>query len=213
MTITIDRSTCAARRHGRYWTYDKHGCRCPDAIRDAAQRRSRQRAGTLPPGYVDATGARRRLQALCVEGWTVVEVAAQSGLTVRTLRYVLNTRRRINATTARCIAVTYDRLAGGIGDNKATTTRALQRGWVGSDRWTPETIDNPAAKPLPTGQARVVVDLVLVDRVLAGRDRVEVLNNAERMEAARIGLSRGMPKKHLVTLLRIRHTTLTRLAA
>lgn len=209
-TPTIDRSACIAPRHGRYWMYDKYRCRCPDAVREKTNRARRQRAGTLPPGYVDATGTRRRLQALAVEGWPVNQLADLTGLSERCLRYALNSRIRVNAVTARYVAAVYDRLAGGIGDDKSTVTRAIRRGWVGSDRWTSARIDDPTCEPLPAATTNVV-DEVLVARVLDGRADAARLNRAERAAAARLGQQRGMTTKALTEMLHMKATTLARI--
>lgn len=143
----IDRSKCPARRHGRYWTRDKHGCCCPDAIYENTVRKSLYRRGLLPPGYLDATGTRRRLQALAVEGWTIARLVDLTGLSERSLRYALNARTRVQATTARAVSKVYDRIAGLPGGAKAVTTRAVRRGWLDSYHWPDHLIDDPDGKP------------------------------------------------------------------
>jgi transcriptional regulator with XRE-family HTH domain len=142
----IDRSGCPARKHGKYWTYN-HQCRCPDTLRDKSTRQSRYATRTQPPGYHDATGTRRRLQALAVEGWTMIRLAELTGLSERALRAAVNTNTRVLATTARYVAKVYDQYAGHDGGNQAAANRALARGWHDSYCWPDNIIDNPQAKP------------------------------------------------------------------
>lgn len=58
---------------------------------------------------VDATGTRRRLQALATLGWSVPPLAVRSGLTARTLRRTL-TNGAVTAETARAVSALYDQL-------------------------------------------------------------------------------------------------------
>jgi len=58
---------------------------------------------------VDATGTRRRLQALAVLGWSIPVLTPYTHRSARTLRRAL-TAATVTADTARSVAVVYERL-------------------------------------------------------------------------------------------------------
>lgn len=207
---TIDRSGCPAPRHTHYWTYDRYRCRCPDTLANRVARHARERAGTQPSSYLDATGTRRRIQALAVEGWSITRLADLTGLSERSLRYALNSRTRVLATTARLVAVVYDRTAGHDGADQTVINRALARGWVDSYRWSEGRIDDPTAQPDPDVLPGHVDD-VLVDRVLSGHTPPDRLTRAERAAAARLGRRRGISNTALAELLHVSGSTIYQL--
>jgi len=106
------------------------------------------RPGKAPQARVDATGTRRRLQALVAHGWTLTELADQLD------RGLANVAKLATAPgcfehTRREVADLYDRLwavevPDGFGKRRSLTL-ARQRGWVGALAW--DDIDNPRAKP------------------------------------------------------------------
>ena len=86
---------------------------------------------------IDATGARRRLQALTALGWSVSCLALHTDRTVRTLRRVL-TADQVTADTARCVAALFEQLRTArpprrTGPERAAADRAAGRartaGW------------------------------------------------------------------------------------
>lgn len=201
-TATIDRSACPAPRHGRYWTYNRYRCRCPDAITELNTRRRAAYHGTLAPGHIDATGTRRRLQALAVEGWSILRLAQLTGLSERSLHYALYARNRVQAGTARAVTAVYERLAGHGGDRpggRNIASRARRRGWHDSYAWPDETIDDPDAQPVLAEPGHV--DQVAVDRALHG-ERID-LTGPEKVAAVRLGLARGINPHALARLLHI----------
>lgn len=70
-------STDPRCQHTRATDYGNYGCRCPGA-RTARERQRKQRH-LRPPRYVDATGARRRIQALMAIGHSQNDLAQALG--------------------------------------------------------------------------------------------------------------------------------------
>ncbi|MEV4212651.1 hypothetical protein [Micromonospora sp. NPDC049662] len=97
---------------------------------------------------VDAVGARRRLQALAVIGWSFSDVARRLGCTAQTVhRYT----RQPYITQAKHdqLAVLYDELRRRPAHDPERRVRnhARRQRWNGPQAWTPQTIDDPAAEP------------------------------------------------------------------
>lgn len=97
---------------------------------------------------LDATGSRRRLQALATLGWSIPTLALHSALTTRTLRRAL-TANTVTADTARTITALYDRLHSKPAPRRTpaehaaadrTITRRRQAGWRPPLTW--QDIDN-----------------------------------------------------------------------
>lgn len=195
----IDRSKCRAPRHGKYWMYDKYGCRCTDTVTDRSTRRARQHAGTQPPGYMNAAGTRRRLQALACEGWSIERIAELTGLADRTLRAAINTNARVHTTTARYVAHIYDRFAGHDGGSRSAAQWALRRGWLDSYHWPDDRIDNPQAKPwygedtAPRRATEIVERRAEIARLTAaGASSADI--------AAQIGVDERTVQRHRATI-------------
>jgi DNA invertase Pin-like site-specific DNA recombinase/transcriptional regulator with XRE-family HTH domain len=110
---------------------------------------------TLPPmrsrrGFIEATGTRRRLQALALAGWTAARVGQRLGVIQRNISRVRHGDiRRVRATFAASVAQLYDAEAG----RPDLITRADRevpsgKAWLPARMWTPQTIDDPHANPL-----------------------------------------------------------------
>lgn len=112
----------------------------------------------IAPQRVDATGTRRRIQALAVMGWPQTRLARLMGRTGGTLGELI-TADHVYATTADNVARLYRNLrvadpeTHGVSHTSAerTRTRSRRRGWHGPLAWTEATIDNPTAEPDLTG--------------------------------------------------------------
>lgn len=144
---------------------------------------------------VDATGTRRRTQALVALGWSLTAQATRLGRTIQNHKYVLTTDR-VTIRTARLVASLYDELSIVTPPPSFSATRARRwaqrNGWAPPLAWDDDTIDDPAAQPNlgdPESDADLV-DEVAVRRALAG-DRVR-LTPAEREQAMRDGLDAGL---------------------
>lgn len=120
------------------------------AIRPAPENRD-------PGRFIDATGTRRRLQALVAVGWSLRALAPRLGMTHPNVTKIANGERGLVwPDTARAITALYDQLwdqtppqttkAERISYSKARAT-AAQRGWVVPLAWDDDTIDDPAAVP------------------------------------------------------------------
>lgn len=143
------------------------GWKSRNALADA-YRRSRVTPATLarvlgvtsPPvtrcnGYVDATGSRRRLQALAVMGYSTRRIAEMLGnLDPQTYQYIQSGRTRtIRRRTAESITELYNRVWDQRGPSKRTSGLALRKGWAPPLAWDDEDIDNPQARPQGQGWA------------------------------------------------------------
>lgn len=104
---------------------------------------------------IDATGTRRRLQALVAMGWSGAELMRRIGIIGTDFPKILG-RDQILVRTERKIRALYDRLwdvppPSSTRWERATITRALQfaaaRDWVPPMAWDDDTIDDPATQP------------------------------------------------------------------
>lgn len=93
---------------------------------------------------VDATGTRRRIQALMALGWPQALIGAELGVKQRAVSNWL-ARQYVTARNAKAVADLYDRLSMTPGPSEITRSRALARGWVPPLAW--DDIDDPAATP------------------------------------------------------------------
>lgn len=170
---------------------------------------------------VDATGTRRRLQALATLGWTIDRLAAHAGLDRQPLDSALNgARRGVLARTAHAVADLYDQLwdtppPAGTPYQDAAATRARARaraaGWLPPLTWDEDTIDDPAATPTLTGDRATQggdVDEVKVARALAGVPCA--LNRAERELAVPVLVATGMSDLAIARLTGVSDRTIIR---
>lgn len=116
-----------------------------------------------PSRLIDATGTRRRLQALLTIGWSRAELARQAGLTpTATGRLMLADSCTIHS--ARKVHTLYEELwdqapPTTTGPQRQTAARARAdaraRGWVSPMSWDDDTIDDPTVVPSTIEDARV----------------------------------------------------------
>lgn len=106
----------------------------------------------IPRGFTNATGTRRRLQALMVLGYNLPNVSRRSGVAQQALHDALvGGCQAVRTSTAEAVARVYRQLA----TRPAPATRpaeqarnlAMLRGWYGPMAW--EDIDDPACEPEP----------------------------------------------------------------
>lgn len=99
---------------------------------------------------VDATGTRRRLQALVAIGWPQSRLGQRLGVDPSNMNALL-TRSRVTAATARAVAALYDELWDTPAPQSPGATRARRhaaaRGWPPPLAWDDDTIDDPEAVP------------------------------------------------------------------
>lgn len=209
-------------RHGTSTAYRHDGCTCTEcrgAVAAAAARTSRAKAyGTHRPVNVDATGTRRRLQALAVVGWSHRALAARCGVVAEHLQTIRSGRTpRITTNTEQVVMVVYDELwdqtpptTGRHQSGAVTKTRnaATRQGWVGPLDWDDDTINDPTAAPHTGHTGEPVVDEVAIREVLTGR-RVP-LTRTERAEAVRLATERGWGAERIAERLGCDERTVVR---
>lgn len=165
----IDRAGCPATRHDTASAAHNHRCTCPDA-RDALYRlRKMRRADRSPHQTVDATGTRRRIQALQAIGWSHREIAARLGINERNTKR-FTTVARVATHTHRRVDLVYRLLQGTPGPSATARRRAGGRGYPPPLLWEGCDIDDPAARPhddTDTTSTRSRVDLGEVAHLVA----------------------------------------------
>ncbi len=146
-TQTADPGCPSVRRHGTAAAYNSPDrCRCPDARAAATRQRTIHRTAGFTGGLTDATGTRRRIEALMADGRTQAELAAELGVSTRTL-YEYRHHPRVLRRTATAVAGMYRRLSGIPGQGHRTAARAAQVGLCPPAAWAHADIDDPAAQP------------------------------------------------------------------
>ncbi len=179
---------CNAKTHGTYSSY-RQGCVCLEAREDNRIYRKRIRENRHTPRLIDATGTRRRIQALLVMGWSRVDLAKQMGITDRAISYMLSSGS-VLVRTARKVDEVFKALNMTPGPSQLTRTLSIRRGWVSGLAW--DDIDDPNARP--AGAVRGSgFDEVLVERAVNGERGDERLGRADAQEAIRRCRARGMP--------------------
>ncbi len=104
---------------------------------------------TRDTAYVDATGARRRLQSLAVIGWPSRTLAQRLGHRDHSTILDIQTgaKASIRRATSQAISALFDELWDTPGPSAITTGRAVKRDWVPPLAWDDDTIDNPDTAP------------------------------------------------------------------
>ncbi|WP_333757990.1 hypothetical protein [Streptomyces sp. ISBFB 2968] len=137
---------------------------------------------------IDATGTRRRAEALAVLGWSGARLAQEIGMLKDNFNTCLRAQR-VSARFARKVAALYDRLWSqrpedhGVAPSVAgwTRKRAAAAGFVGPLAWDDDTIDDPTALPQTDALAPAASDGDnLAARWLMGES--VILSRAERNE-------------------------------
>ena len=133
---------------------------------------------------VDATGARRRVQALIVNGWSQTKLAERAGVSPRQFGRVLR-QSTVRATTHGAIEALFDQLWNVAPPQATEHDRAAAErcrsyartlGWLPPLAW--DDIDTDAA---PAGAETVYLDEVAVDLAVAGEK--PPLSKLERISA------------------------------
>lgn len=223
-TSPIDRTGCPARadgkgqvRHGSRDAYRNYGCRCHDARESHRLYEKRRREGRLKPGYVDATGTSRRLQALAVAGYgcetlgDMLNPGASRIAQMRAMKYPV-----ICAKRASEVAALFDRLQMTVAPDGIAALRtrmhATRHRWVPAMAW--DDIDDPAETP----QHQVeddpnVIDEVELERLMLGELPAE--NSWRRGRLNRVAIrtftQRGMIADDIARLLKISDRSVARI--
>jgi hypothetical protein len=107
------------------------------------------------PRRMDATGTRRRLQALVAVGWTLTKIGEQAGWSHGNVSVLLRAER-VFVATERTVRDLYDALWNQVPPGDSPQGRyasdqsrqlAEREGWPPPMAWDDDDIDDPAAKP------------------------------------------------------------------
>jgi len=100
-------------------------------------------------GYTDATGSRRRLQALAVNGWPSRNLAKQLGhKDPATIQHIASGKTpTIRLRTKDGIRDLYEQLWDQPGPSKRTADIAKAKGWLPALAWDDDLIDRPEYQP------------------------------------------------------------------
>ncbi len=176
-------------------------------------------ANLAPGGRIDATGTRRRLQALITLGWSQAELARRLGRGTNSLRGTI-TASRVTSVTAAAVHAVYEHLWNTAPDEStaaradaAATARAhaRQHGWLAPLAW--DDIDTDP-EPQPPATAAMPPDVdeldieIAIDRLTAGQ-RVR-LSMAERDEVIRVLTDRGHSLEQIACWLDVCVRTVSR---
>jgi hypothetical protein len=156
-------------------------------------------AHRAPHSHVDATGARRRLQALAAIGWSPDLLAAELGRSTSSLRRSM-TSPSVTARTARDVAALYERLwntppprhtAGQRAALKAIRDDAATHGWPPPLAW--DDIDtDPVTQPATSTPPPDDLDEIAIERALADDGVLyDHLTPAERQAVVTLLSARG----------------------
>ncbi|MEU5593062.1 hypothetical protein [Streptomyces sp. NPDC020298] len=141
----LDSTTFSVILSGRYTKVARHTATTILAVR-------LDQTPPIPRGLVDATGTRRRLQALMVLGYTLPGIAGQVGVSYFSLQQTATgVWTCVRRSTAEKVAALYRRtgLVPAAASRTAEQARnwALENGWFGPMAWAD--IDDPACEPEP----------------------------------------------------------------
>lgn len=211
LSVHETRPDCPARYHDTYSATRKAGCTCPLAKERRRVYIKRQQHGYLQPAYTDATGTRRRLQALSAIGWPLRDLVRRIGWTGNPGPIMWGASNRVHRHTADAVAQIYSELSDTPGPSNKARAAAKRAGYVPPAAW--DNIDDPAEQPNLGGPGDDILDEEAIRRVLAGTAPYGSLNRAERVEAFRRLRAAGCGNGTIRSRLRINPGTLARLIA
>jgi hypothetical protein len=157
---------------------------------------------------IDATGTRRRLQALMATGWSRAKLAARLGVTATNLASTMASER-VFASTARAVRALYERLWNALPSEEhhrdrisASRARSYARasGWLPPMAWDDDRIDDPDFTP-ELDAVTDEVDPVAVEQACAGLRVARSLRPAELTAAVRQLAGSQMSVNAIVTRL------------
>jgi AraC-like DNA-binding protein len=173
-----------------------------------------------PQSQIDATGTRRRLQALAAVGWPVAALAPQLGRTTTKLRDLF-TCDTVQAQTAQRVSDLYDRLWDTPPARDTDAQRrasdevrvlAAGQGWLPPLAWDDIDTDpdpdpgSPHARPDPDD-----LDEIAIERAVAGDHiRLAELTPAEQAEVVRRLTERGKSIRDIADQLATTKRTISR---
>lgn len=158
-----------------------------------ARRKKLLAMGQFEPAFVDATGSRRRLQALMVLGYTAGELGSRMGMTRYVVHDIIETDRQIRRDKHFAIVKVYDELWNTPAQlnqgSRYVANLAAKRGYAPALAWDDGELDDPEASPCNDDDEAVPIDEVVVLRILDGTLTVLTTVTPELVEAvARLAL-------------------------
>ncbi|WP_328313132.1 hypothetical protein OG432_24635 [Streptomyces sp. NBC_00442] len=139
-----------------------------------------------------ATGTTRRLRALIALGHTRQAIAAESGLHIATLSFLLNGHWTVvDGRTADAVTLAYKSLGNRPGDCEPNRRRAARLSWGPPAAWDDDTIDDPAAQQ-DTGQHVPRYVALSEDSLELEAQGYTREHAAERLGVTRDGLQRAL---------------------
>lgn len=168
-------------------------------------------------GLVDATGTRRRLQALVAIGWSPTWIAAELDLTQDELDDILHTDQRVCASTDRAVRALYERwwdCPPPQETDRQRTAASLARDLAASYQWAPPmgwddaAIDDPDAVPggLEEQPDDEDIDEIAVELACTGDRRASQVRPVDRDAAIRVLAGQGLRVTAIVKRLRTSHS-------
>lgn len=185
----------------------RFGCRCSEARESRRVYSKRWRNGkTLK---LEATGSRRRLQAVCFMGWSVDYIYDNFNLAHSVQQNILSGKTQIILqSTYDSIILIYDKLSMQLGPSKQTREKAIQKGWHSCLAWDEETIDDPSEEP-NLGNGEPVLDEILIEKITLGRERKPAAT-PERAEAFTRMWAKGLRSEDIAFLTGLDNKTIYR---
>lgn len=157
-------------------------------------------------GHLFAVGARRRLRALAVMGWSNRRISGELPAALCDVQRIQSgTRVAVTPDMARRIDALYQRARVAYqGPTQLTSIQrrshrhALRHGWAGPDLWDDDTIDDPTARPA-AAPAPSSTDCLpsVVDDGLAGRISHQDMTTAERVAVVSTLAARGWSDRRI----------------
>ncbi|MFC4128951.1 hypothetical protein [Nocardia rhizosphaerae] len=151
--------------------------------------------------YVPALGARRRIQALLVLGWTYTDIGAVAGIAVEQVSRTARGTRTEGQTWQR-IDLAYETLSGKRGPSSIGAKKATNRGYASPMAWEGIDIDHPDSIPLLDAEPANELDEVLLQRMIDGRHAGEV-RGAERKALIDHAIAKGWDHERLARSLNV----------
>jgi len=172
-----------------------------------------------PGARVDATGSRRRLQALMAMGWPVGGLADQLGRRTNSIQRSM-TGESVTARTAQDVAALYERLSNTTPPRATSEQRAAAdaakahataQGWLPALAWDDIDTDPTPTAQIPGPSQRNDIDEIAVERALAG-DRISYddLTADEQKEVIRLLTARGASIRDIAAQLSTTKRTVSR---
>ena len=178
-------------------------------LRGTAEKILAVRAGRRPEfGFVNALGARRRVQALYALGHPAQLLSARIGISRYGVALIVGGQRAsISAETDRAVMRVYGDLSMLVGDSSKTRLRARREGWAPPLAW--NDIDNPIEVPAgPDREDDSLIDPIAVQRALDGKP--VTLSRAEMVHVAELMTERGETAEQIAALFGVTPRTVVR---